>query len=202
MKTRVKVIALFSPLLLALAGGGCATHALWENDGLEACKEPADKINLRLFEGPQTNLLVVYDEGSERNNSIHTRAYWLAENQSFVEQHKHPDFAPFDPKKHLPSIRVYYHPIPPQVTFPAGLFAVVATDKHSFTLYKGTQAVGSYELPVYNDGKGRVEKIALTPLAVTADISIVGGFIAYWYAGSSDVQDKLNHGEYVPIWPR
>jgi len=199
MKTRVKVIALFSPLLLVLAGGGCATQALWDNDRLEACKEPADKINLRLFEGPQTNVLVVYDEGSERNNSIHTRAYWLAENQTFVEQHKRPDFAAFNPKEHWPSIPVYYHPIPSQVTFPAGLFAVVATDKHSFTLYRDKQAVGSHELPIYNDGKGRIEKIALTPLAVTADISIVGGLIAYLYVEGNS--DRVNQGEYVPIWP-
>jgi hypothetical protein len=206
MKTRVKYVALFSPLLLGLAGGGCMTSALWENDDWEAWKQPADKPHLQLFEGdPQTNLLVFYDEYSERNNGIHTRAYWLKENQTKVDEHVRPHFASFSAKNHLPSVPIYYDPIPAGMTLPPGLCAVVATNQQSFTLYVDNRVIGSRLLPIYNDGKGRTEKIALTPLAVTADASIVGpaiaGLLAYWYASSSDVQDKVNRGEYVPIWP-
>jgi hypothetical protein len=205
MKTRVKYVALFSPLLLALAGG-CVTKALWDNEALEACKEPADKLNLRLFEGaPQTNLLVLYDEYSERNDAVHTRAYWLKENQTQVDQHVRPHFAPSSSKDHLASVPVFYDPLPDGMKLPPGLCAVVATNQQSFTLYVDNQAVGSHSLPIYNDGKGRTEKIALTPLAVTADASIVGpaiaGLIFYSWASSSDVQGKLDRGEYVPIWP-
>src|ERR1700678_2657793 len=206
MKTRVKRVALFSPLLLGLAGAGCMTNALWENDDLEAWKQPADKPNLQLFQGdPQTNLLVFYDEYSERNNAIHPRAYWLTENQTKVDEHVRPHFAPCSAKDHLPSVPIFYDPIPAGMTLPHGLYAVVATNKQSFTLFVDSRAIASHSLPIYNDGKRRTEKIALTPLAVTADATIVGpaiaGLLAYWYASSGNVQDKVNRGEYVPIWP-
>jgi hypothetical protein len=206
MKTGVNYVALFSPLLLGLAGGGCMTSALWENDDLEAWKEPADKPNLQLFEGaPQTNLLVLYDEYSERNDAVHTRAYWLKENQVKVDKHVRPQFAPDNAKDHLPSVPVFYEPIPAGMKLPPGLCAVVANDKQSFTLYLDNRAVGLLNLPIYKDGRGRTEKIVLTPLAVTADASIVGavivGVVAYCYSNSYDVQDRVNHGGYVPIWP-
>jgi hypothetical protein len=205
MKTRVRHVALFSPLLLALACGGCMTSALWQNDDLEAWRQPANKPNLQLFEGnSQTNLLVFYDECSERNNLVHTRAYWEKENQSKLDRKVRPRFAPFSSKDHLPSVPVFYDPIPAGTKLPPGLCAVVATNGQSFTLFNDNFAIGSHSLPVYNDGKGRTEKIALTPLAVTADATIVGpviaGAIVYCLASSDDVQRKLDKGEYVPIW--
>ena len=36
-----------------------------------------------------------------------------------------------------------------------------------------------YELPVYRDASGRVKQVLLTPVAVTADATIVGGVAAY-----------------------
>ena len=35
-----------------------------------------------------------------------------------------------------------------------------------------------YPLPSYNDGTGRLERTAWTPLTVTADLTIVGGVLA------------------------
>jgi hypothetical protein len=198
MKTRVKHVALFSPLLLALAGG-CVTKALWENGNLEACSEPADKLNLRLFQGaPQTNLLVLYDECSERNDAVHTRAYWLKENQTLVEQHVRPHFTAASSKHYLPVVPVFYDPIPAGMNLPPGLCAVVATNRHSFTLYQANRAIASHDLPVYNDGKGRIEKIALTPIAVAGDLTVVGGCIAYLYLSS--YSETANDGGYVPIY--
>jgi hypothetical protein len=200
MKTRVRYAALFSPLLLALAGG-CVTQALWENAYLEDCKEPADKINLRLFEGqPQTNLLVLYDEYSERNDGVHTRAYWLDKNQALVDQHLRPHFTPASSGRDRPVVPVFYDPIPAGMNLPQGLCAVVATNRQSFTLYMDHRAIGSHGLPIYNDGKGRIEKIALTPLAVTADLSVVPGVVIVCVAAAS-ASERVNRGEYVPIWP-
>ena len=200
MKTRVKYVALFSPLLLALAGG-CVTQTLWQNDRLEACKEPADKLNLRLFEGgPQTNLLVLYDEYSERNDAVHTRAYWLKENQPLVDQHLRPHFAPAGAGRNLPAVPVFYDPIPVGTNLPPGLCAVVPTNRQSFTLYLDDRAIGSHALPVYNDGNGRIEKIAMTPLAVTADLTVVPGVVIVC-ATALNASDRVNKGEYVPIWP-
>ena len=182
MKTRVFVVTLFSPILLALAGGGCMTKALWQNDELEACKEPSSKANLRLFQGHlPADVLVGYDESSERNNSVHTRAYWLKENQHLVEQHVRPHFASMETSRKLAPMPLFYEPITDGTYMPIGLCAVVATNGQSFSLFLDSRTIGTHSLPVFNDGKGRKEKIALTPLAVTADATIVGGFIAYLY---------------------
>jgi hypothetical protein len=182
MKQRFIVVTLFLPTLLMLVGDGCVTKALWQNDELEACREPSSKTNLRLFQGHlPTDVLVVYDECSERNNFVHTRAYWLKENQHLVEQHVRPHFASVDASRKLAPMPLLYEPINTGTYMPIGLCAVVATNGQSFSLYADSQIIGSHSLPVYNDGKGRKEKIALTPLAVTADATIVGGFIAYLY---------------------
>jgi hypothetical protein len=34
---------------------------------------------------------------------------------------------------------------------------------------------------VYADASGRAKQIALTPLAVVADLTILGGFVFIWY---------------------
>jgi hypothetical protein len=55
-------------------------------------------------------------------------------------------------------------------------------------------AVGVYTLPVYYDGMGKMERLVLTPLAATADLTIVGGAVVY-LVGSTDPQavaDSLN----------
>lgn len=177
MKMTFKKVALFPPLLLALTGG-CATKALWHNGRLDACNEPASKVNLRLFEAKtQTNLLVVYNEFSERNEGVHTRAYWLKENQTRVGRHLAPHFTRASASRKLAAVPVYYDPIPEGKNLPRSLCAVVATNQQSFTLYLEDRAIGTHGLPVYNDGKGQVERIALTPIAVAANIVLVGSVV-------------------------
>ena len=181
MKTRLQLAVLFLPIVLALAGG-CATTALWDNGRLDACKEPASNLNLRLFQAKaQTNFLVLYNEFSERNESVRTRAYWLRENQTRVDQRLAPHFTGTNAMRHLPAVPVFYEPIPAGMNLPSGLCAVMATNKDSFTLYLASRALGSHDLPVYNDGKGQLERIALTPVAVAADLTIVGGYLGRWY---------------------
>jgi hypothetical protein len=190
MKMKIKRVARFLPLLLLTLGSGCATQALWNNGNLEAIKEPASNINLRLFDAKRQNdLLVVYDEYSERNDGIHARAYWLNENQARVNQRLAPNFVSTNLSRNFPSVPVFYEPASSETNLTQTLYAVVATNQQSFTLFSGNHEIGSHNLPLYNDGKGRVEKIALTPIAVTADLTIVGGIIVILYGyelGASD----------------
>jgi hypothetical protein len=187
---KVKYIFRLLPLLLLTMGSGCATKALWNNGNLEAVKEPANSINLRLFDAKRQNdLLVVYDEYSERNDSVHTRAYWLNENEARVNQWYAPHFAKTNLMRDLPPVPVFYELASSERNLTQPLYATVATNKQSFTLYSGNHEIGSHNLPFYNDGKGRVEKIALTPIAVTADLTIVGGIFVILYGyelGASD----------------
>jgi hypothetical protein len=187
---KVKYIIRLLPLLLLTLGGGCETKALWNNGNLEAVKEPANNASLRLFDSKQQNdLLVVYDEYSERSDKIRTRAYWLNENEMLVNQRHAPHFVNTNLMRNLPSAPVFYS-TSWKINSTLMLYAVVETNQQSFTLYSGNHEIGSHDLPFYNDGKGRVEKIALTPIAVTADLTIVGGYIGclwiYGMGGGSD----------------
>jgi hypothetical protein len=68
-----------------------------------------------------------------------------------------------------------------QINLPAPPYAIVETNGQSFTFHLDSGTIGPRDLPVYNDQKGKVEKFALTPLAATADLTIVGGFLGYLY---------------------
>jgi hypothetical protein len=182
MKVKIKRAVKLLPLLFLIFGSGCATKALWNNGRMEAVKEPASYVNLRLFDAKRQNdLLVVYDEYSERSDKIRTRAYWLNENQARVNQRLAPNFVSPGLSRNFPSLPVFYEPVSSEANLTQTLYAIVATNQQSFALYSGNREIDSYDLPFYNDGKGRVEKIALTPIAVTADLTIVGGIIGYWY---------------------
>ena len=81
----------------------------------------------------------------------------------------------------LTAVPVFQPPVPSGATPPPSLFAIDATNNQSFTLYCGGRALGSHDLPVYNDGTGKYKRVALTPLAVTADLTVVGGIVGVWY---------------------
>lgn len=178
MKTR----SLFSLMLLTMLlmfASGCATRALWKETNLDAWNEPADESKLQLFDGPQhKDVLVEYQEYSERHDSVHTRSYWLLKNQKRIEQRREPEFVGFPHPHHLKPIPVFTETNAPATSSTAfASYAVVGTNQNSFLLYSSAQNGGPYRLPVYNDGVGQAERIALTPLCVVADITIVGGFI-------------------------
>ena len=182
MKTKFIIQCVFG-LFVLIVGNGCATHALWHNDNLEAFNEPAPDSVIRIFASKtRSYMLVVYDEYAERNGAAHTRAYWLNENEKLIGQHLMPHFVNANAAFSLASI-----PVIPfstnHVNFPSPPYAQIEYDQQSFTLVFDHSQAGPYNLPVYNDGKGKVEKFALTPLATAADITIVGGVLGYMWLG-------------------
>jgi hypothetical protein len=189
----MKSMALMRWMLLLLAVAavpGCATHALWADAELGTHHGPADDSAVRLFHCDQPrDLLVVYQEASGRHNRGRTRAYRLYQNASRMERGLPPRFFRIDSTVGLAPVPVYpaANAVPASPTPP--LYAIVSSDKVWFTLYADGGAVGSYSLPAYNDGLNTVERIALTPLAVTADATIVGGVIAA-FAAADAYQDE------------
>ena len=165
----------FSPLPLALAlGSGCATSALWNQAALDSWNQPADNAHLQLFQTPdQKNFLVVYDEYSERYDSVHTRAYLLNQNQKRINDRQAPYFANTNLVHGLKAVPVFSSPVVPGADLPS-LFAVEGHE--SFTLYENANT-NAYDLPVYNDGRGTFYRVALTPPAVIADVTIIGGVL-------------------------
>ena len=179
MKTNYIIQFVFGLFVLIL-GNGCATHALWHNDNLEAWNQPAPTPNLRLFESKQpADILVVYDEYLERSDVIHPRAYWLKENQKLLAQGYAPHFV--STKSAVATTAVPVFPTSANQSSQPPPYALVATNGQSFTLYLSNGTVETHDLPVYNDHKGKMEKFALTPLATAADITIVGGVFGYFF---------------------
>ena len=168
-------------LLLPLLTGGCVTNALWNKTDLDAWNEPASNAELRLFEaGERKDFLVVYNEYSERRNSIRTRAYFLNQNQRRVTDGWKPRFVSTRASRGLPQVPVFqtvpdFHP-----GFSPTIYALVSTDHQSFAICSGTGRT-DYDLAVYNDGRGRIYRTALTPIAVAADLTIIGGYLGCWY---------------------
>lgn len=182
MKLTVKCAARFVPLLLILLFESGCTYALWTDGNLEAYKEPAQNPNLQLFQSQRRNdILVVYREHSERNDAIHTRAYWLNKNQRRVENQHAPVFARKNSARDLSPIPVFYS-MPFKEDLNPSFYAVCDTNLDSFTLFSRNGELGSYRFPVYNDHWGVVEKTALTPFAVSADVTMAAGYVGILYA--------------------
>ncbi len=189
MKLTLKRVARLLPLLLIVPIGNGCTYALWTNGGLDNYKEPAPNPNLRLYASRQgQDVLVVYSEYSERHETLHARAYWLGRNQDRVAKQRAPVFVRQETVRHLPVVPLFS--AMPDGAIYAGYYAVCQTNQQSFTLYSGSDEVGFYELPVYKDRQGTVEKIALTPVALTADATVAGAaaavYVAYGLAQSGE----------------
>lgn len=174
MKFAVSIV----PLLVFLSLESGCTYALWTNGNLVAYKEPAQNPDLHLFKsGRRQDYLVVYHEHSERTDSVHKRAYWLGQSQTRVEKQRAPVFVRQNRIHKLTAIPVFYS-IPEGTNAARSLYAVCDTNKGAFTIYSGSHRIGSYDFPVYRDHWGTVEKAALTPVAVTVDIAVVGAIVA------------------------
>jgi hypothetical protein len=183
-KSAIQLIAL---LLIVAAGGGCATGYLWKDADLDACNLPADNINFQLFQTTRTNqLLVVYNEYSERHDSIHQRSYLLTSGQANGDPSRPPSFVRINSFHSLTQLPVFVTTNATSKPLPA-FYAMLTPSAQTFTLYVGGEKQGSYVLPVYNDGKGQLERIALTPLAATVDLTIVGGYIGYLWLESGEL---------------
>lgn len=182
MKPTLKTGSTFLLLLtLLLSQSGC-TYALWTDGTLDAYREPAPTPNLRLYESQkQSDILVVYGEYSDRYDSTHTRAYWLNQNESRIENDHAPAFARKLTMDHLSPVPIFYS-LPEKPDLKGNLYAVCYTNQNAFVLYSGNHKIGSFNLPVYKDRWGTVEKVALTPMAVTADVSVVSAVAAVYMA--------------------
>ncbi len=179
-------------LLLPLVfTSGCVTQTLWTKSALDNWNEPAPQNNLHLFAaGSQKDFLVVYDEIMERHDIVRTRAYFLDANLDRLAENRAPHFVSTNRECGLFPVPVYRLPASSGTNQLRGLFAVSDADGQSFTLHFKDGGSDLYHLPVYNDGTGKYKRAMLTPLAVTADLTIVGGVVGIWYvaamAGAED----------------
>jgi hypothetical protein len=185
-------LRLFSLGAAALGLSGCVTGALWEDGRFARYREPANPCHLQVFESRENqDVLIVYEDRGEEGQSPGRRAFWLDRNSQKLQEREKPDFVSVRHQQGL-------QPVPLILESQAsddflsrkGLYATLSSTGHGFTLFSACSALGTYELPVYPDSSGRLKQVALTPLAVTADLTIVGGLLAYWWL--PDVWTSLN----------
>jgi hypothetical protein len=181
MKHPKTILITVPSLALMILGGGC-TMALWQNDIIDPWNEPATQSHVHLFQSqPEGKILVVYNEHNGRNDAMRRRAYWLTESQDDPERHQAPHFVSTNSSAGLTAIPIFVAPPDPLELPP--LYAVAATNGQSFSLYSSQTKTRSYSLPSYDDRKGEVEKVLLTPITVAGDLTIIGGVIGYLYIG-------------------
>lgn len=179
----IRAAKLGSLVLALLMLNGCATRKLWEE---RAFRQPAIPANLKLaFDPRRQDMLVCYDEFSDRSFKTRSRAFYLSRNRARLEAGRKPDFVTPGRAANLASVP-WQTIEPPLLADPAEeLQAVLTGTGDGFRLYSGTNKVGEYHLPVYADGVQRTGQILLTPFAVAADIvtfATVIGLIA-WASG-------------------
>jgi len=174
MKPKHLLVAL---AFLVLWTSGCATSALWEEGRFARFHQPAKPSNLELFKGRQEKVLVVYDEENEETGKRRRRAYWADANVLPPENPYRPEYVAIKRKKRLAVIPVGVAPGPNDYS------AVATNDTRAFILYRDGRELAVYDLPVYEDRSARTKQVALTPVAIVADITIVGGILfVYWAA--------------------
>ncbi len=163
----------------AMLVGGCATSKVWEAGQFARFHEPAKPSNLRLFDSSQRgDVLVEYDEWRDGDEKIRRRAYWLAENTARLQAQRNPRFVTAQHDADLSPIpEIEARPVDGDVS--NGHHCAIISNQ-DFVLYSGQTKIGSYELPVYADASGRVKQVAITPIAVAADLTIVGGVLFVW----------------------
>jgi len=156
-------------LVLLVLLNGCATKALW--DSTKNFNQPAPQPDLHLFFAKQQkDFLVVYDECFGRKGSIRKRAYYLFQNEE--RKNRRVNFVGTNLMEGLAAVPVFAKT--PVLIQPLEFYAVAETNTFSFQLVSSNGFIGSYRLPVYNDGKGKYERAMWAPLTIAADVTMVG----------------------------
>ncbi len=159
-------MTLFVLLSVPLFTGGC-TVALWQENSLDAYHKPALDPHLRLYHASERrDLLVVYDDFSERSGVTSTRAYFLYKNDWRIAEERKPFFVDTNLVLKFLPVPVYQNLPVPAANSSNQLCAVFIADTNNLTVYSGQRMVSSHCLPVYPDAVGNMERVALTPVAV------------------------------------
>ena len=152
------------------------TGRLWnERDYVVPSPDP----KLALSQTPQ-GILVQYDASYERNGALHRCAYYLEPNFKRVAAGQKPIFV--NPAKPGPQTVIPIFPCPAADKPPPELCAAWSSNFCTFTIYRRGQVLGPCNLPVFKDRRETATQVALTPLAVTGDASVVGAVAGCFWA--------------------
>jgi hypothetical protein len=117
--------------------------------------------------------LVSYDERREKDSSIRRRAFFLPDSAKTLAAQGKPSFANPAPGEGWVEVPVIAEgePVPDAL-----LFIKLAANQKGFTVFRGGLADGPHQLPTYVDQSSTVFRVAMTPMAVVADATVVAAF--------------------------
>jgi len=161
---------------------GCATISVWQ--GMNVTKEPALPTRLEVYHSEtKHDFLIAYDEFRGTAHEPRRRAYWLRENATNISHNHKPHFVPINQASSLSAVPVFETFANARSATNAH-FVLLGPNGYTFKLCDEPGAsdvfgeikdeIKSNELPSYVSSAGRALQIALTPVAVAADVSIVG----------------------------
>jgi hypothetical protein len=167
---------------------------LWNKSTFSRYYHPADPANLQLYySDARKDMLVQYDESREREKKVQRRSYWLEPNLALANNGQKPQFinsVSLDGLTPVPLTAI--QPVSPPTGF-KGLYAVCQSHDPRFTLYAGTNELNSCTLPIYHANKQVAVKVLLTPPALVADATLVGGLLGLYVMAHSDSDDDTDY---------
>ena len=197
-----RVVASVLTIGLAAMTTGCETardysltRKLWSPDAdFEGrVHHPASDAEVKIFESTNPpDLLIQYNETKDNWKTTQRRAFFLLENQNRTGANRKPRFVSPDTAAKLSPIPLRTAAeSPASPSEPVPLYAVLNATQNQLTLHGEHWDRGPYSLPQYSTSYGTTTtRVALTPLAVTGDVVMVGlaaGFVGgiLWLAAKS-----------------
>ncbi len=173
-------------LLPWMTGCESLTGRLWSSDLGENNYQAAREPDLKLSQtADHKDLLVEYDEVRSNDTKIRHRAYLLHANEEIITSGKKPRFL-------TARAATIVQGDPLTISYATDLTlvgdstlrAVLAENKHHFTLVSNGREIELTQLPDYTQ-HNPCAQVALTPATVTGDViicaSVVGIFVLYVY---------------------
>ena len=158
------------------------TCRLWTNAEMRNFHEPSPDAGVNLYRVPaQGDVLVLYNEGNEKNDSIRRRAYLLNANLKRIQANRKPRFLNPDKANGLEPIPVE-QTATPRLILRSYDYATAPTNGHPITLHMAGRDQGPYELPVYAGKSGLAVRAVLTPFAVVGDAALFAGITAILFS--------------------
>ncbi|MEQ2006963.1 MAG: hypothetical protein ABMA26_09195 [Limisphaerales bacterium] len=161
------------------------THKLWSDPSLRDHYEPAGTRALKSFHRPPASrLLVSYDERREKDYSVRRRAFFMPDSARTLSAQGKPGFTNPAPGSGWVEVPVI---VPGEPAPDAPLYLKLAADHKSFTVIREGVVDGPHRLPTYVDQSSTAFRVAMTPVAVVVDVTVVAvwcGIVSlYIYAG-------------------
>jgi hypothetical protein len=134
------------------------------------------------FDASRHDVRVTYDELTEESGKQQRRAYFLFQNEKRTAAKKKPMFV--EPTSDADLVALPIFPTAAEALSATNLdmCAVAVTNRPTFELFSKGRKLGEFHLPVYKNGVWEARKALLLPLAVGADATVVGGWLAVLWA--------------------